>query len=102
MTDQLLTIDRAAEIVQCGTKTIRRALDRGELAASHIGDPDARVKSWRIRRSDLDAWLERRSTRGRRDSGRADAIEPVRAAARASTPRRRAHGKLTVDPGMGR
>ena len=104
MTDRLLTVDQAAELVQVSAKTIRRAIDRGELPAAHVGEPDARVHTWRIRRDDLDAWLEQRSNRGRRDSGRAEAIRPVLAAARTTgrPRRRRTHGVITAEPGMGR
>lgn len=104
MTDRLLTIDQAAELLQVSAKTVRRAIERGELAAVHVGEPDAKVKTWRIRAGDLEAWVERRTTRQRRDSGRSEQIAPVIAAARTSarTRRRRPAGVLTVEAGMGR
>jgi len=49
----LLTVGDVAALAQLSTKTIRRAIDRGDLAASKLG---GRV---RIRREDVDDWIER-------------------------------------------
>jgi excisionase family DNA binding protein len=52
---RLLTVQQAAEYVQLTIETIRRACRTGDLRASKIG------MAWRIRSTDLDAWLEANS-----------------------------------------
>lgn len=36
-------------------KTLRRAIDRGDLVAAKLG------RVWRLRQADLDAWFERQN-----------------------------------------
>jgi len=56
-TVEYLTIAEAARRVRCCERTIRRAIDGGALRAGRVpGDRGARG-GWRIRTSDLDAWL---------------------------------------------
>lgn len=50
-----LTIEQAAEWLQVSTKTIRRYIESGSLPAVNLGG-----RAIRIRRQDLDAWLETR------------------------------------------
>jgi len=53
-TDKLLTIEEVAEILRVSTRTIVRYIESGKLKASKIG-------VWRIKQSDLDAFLEKTS-----------------------------------------
>jgi excisionase family DNA binding protein len=53
-TDKLLTIEEVAEILRVSTRTIVRYIEAGKLKASKIG-------VWRIKQSDLDAFLEKTS-----------------------------------------
>jgi len=53
-TDKLLTIEEVAVILRVSTRTIVRYIEAGKLKASKIG-------VWRIKQSDLDAFLENTS-----------------------------------------
>ncbi len=59
------TIEQAAEWLQVSTKTIRRYIEAGSLPAVNLGG-----RAIRIRRQDLEAWLQTRRVepglRGRR------------------------------------
>ena len=46
-----LTLSQAAELVQCNSETLRRAIRDRRLSAGKVG------RHWRIRRADLDAWM---------------------------------------------
>ena len=50
---KLMTVAEAAEQSACSAKTIRRAIDGGQLAAVRLGQS---AKSDRIHREDLEAW----------------------------------------------
>jgi excisionase family DNA binding protein len=50
-----LTIEQAADWLQVSTKTIRRYIEAGTLPAVNLGG-----RAIRIRRQDLEAWLETR------------------------------------------
>lgn len=52
MTEPALKIAEAAELANVSTKTIRRAINAGELRAYRIG------RAIRVWRKDVDAWLE--------------------------------------------
>ncbi|WP_089237125.1 MULTISPECIES: helix-turn-helix domain-containing protein [Stenotrophomonas] len=54
--NKLLTLAQAAELSACSTKTLRRAIDAGELATVRLGQS---AKSDRIHAADLDAWWQR-------------------------------------------
>lgn len=58
MNDQgnLMTISEAAERSACSSKTIRRAIDAGQLAAVRLGKS---ARSDRIHPVDLDVWWQR-------------------------------------------
>jgi excisionase family DNA binding protein len=50
-----LTIEQVAEWLQVSTRTIRRYIEDGSLPAVNLGG-----RAIRIRRQDLEAWLENR------------------------------------------
>ncbi len=49
MEDELLTVDRVAQMLRLHPRTVRRFIREGRLNAKKIG------KQWRVRRNDLDA-----------------------------------------------
>ena len=51
MTDEIYTLDEAAEKLKVHPITIRRAINRGELKAFHVGD------KLRIRKVALDEYI---------------------------------------------
>ncbi|QGM02749.1 helix-turn-helix domain-containing protein [Stenotrophomonas maltophilia] len=55
-TDKLMTLAQAAEHCACHPRTLRRAIDIGELAACRLGQGK---KSDRIHPVDLAAWLDK-------------------------------------------
>jgi excisionase family DNA binding protein len=57
----LLTVDQVAERCHVSTKTVRRAIDRGELRASRLATRGA----WVVRAGDFEAWLDLRANRPR-------------------------------------
>lgn len=61
MADELLTVAQAADYLQVCDKTIRRLIAANKLIASKIGN-----RTWRIKKSDIDAYLEKNinSTKG--------------------------------------
>ena len=96
----LLTVDQVAERCHVSTKTVRRAIDRGELRASRLATRGA----WVVRAGDFEAWLDLRANRPRRP-----AEAPVRDAdsdpgwrrARLTDPAG-AGGRLVITRDMGR
>lgn len=54
--NKLLTLAQAAELSACSKKTLRRAIDAGELATVRLGQS---AKSDRIHPADLDTWWQR-------------------------------------------
>lgn len=71
-----MTLAEAAERSACSPKTIRRAIDAGQLVAVRLG---ASAKSDRIHPTDLDDWWER--------SRRASAVGPAAPKGCKSVPR---------------
>jgi excisionase family DNA binding protein len=72
--DHAVTLQEAADLVGCHYQTLYKRVRNGEIPAGVEGG------SYRIRRSDLDAWVARRATaasavpsRGRRDWGQLSA-----------------------------
>lgn len=53
MNDELYTVTQAAQYLQVCDKTVRRLINSKRLIASKVGD-----KSWRIRRTDIESYLE--------------------------------------------
>jgi len=59
MTERLLTLAQAADRCECSPKTLRRAIDSGDLVAVRLGEGP---KSDRIHPADLNAfWASRRT-----------------------------------------
>ncbi len=56
---ELLTIDEVAEVLRVSVRTVTRYIEQGRLKASKIG-------VWRIKRSDLDRFLEESSNAPKR------------------------------------
>lgn len=52
-----LTIAEAARQVRCCERTVRRAIDSGALRAGRIGGARGSRGGYRIRPSDLEAWV---------------------------------------------
>lgn len=52
--DKLLTIEEVAEILRVSSRSVNRYIESGRLKASKLG-------VWRIRRSDLEKFLEETS-----------------------------------------
>lgn len=94
---EVLTVEAVAERLACHPRTIRRAIERGDLVASDIGS--GKRSAWRIREEDLAAWLEQTRNRPRTASV-AQVLPSIAAAARPPRPRR--GGRLEVTAGMGR
>ena len=91
MTDRLLTPADVAERCQISTKTVLRAIHRGRLRASRLGEHGA----YRMRETDVDAWIEASVL----------AVRPLRApAARVPVrvPAEPVNGRLVLSPDMGR
>ena len=57
MADELFTVAQAAEYLKVCDKTVRRMIASKELVASKVGS-----RSWRIRKDDIDAYLNATST----------------------------------------
>lgn len=55
MTSKLMTVAQAAELCECSPKTLRRAIDSGQLTAIRLG---VGPKSDRIHPDDLEAFWE--------------------------------------------
>ncbi len=51
--NDVLTIEDVAEILRVSTSTVRKLIDAGDLKAFKVGG------QWRIRRSDLDRYIEK-------------------------------------------
>ena len=52
MSDVIFTIAQTAKYLKVCDKTVRRLISKRELSASKVG------KSWRIRKSDIDDYLQ--------------------------------------------
>jgi excisionase family DNA binding protein len=59
MTDRPMTVDEVARFCGVSAKTVRRAIERGDLDAARLGDHGA----LRVRPDAIDEWFARRSTR---------------------------------------
>ncbi len=71
MTDRPMTVDEVALFCGVSAKTVRRAIERGDLEAARLGDHGA----LRVRPEAIDEWFARRSTR--RTARRAVEAAPV-------------------------
>jgi excisionase family DNA binding protein len=59
MTDRPMTVDELAVFCGVSSKTVRRAIKRGDLEAARLGGHGA----LRVRPEAIDEWFARRSTR---------------------------------------
>jgi excisionase family DNA binding protein len=76
MPDRPMTVDEVAVFCGVSSKTVRRAIERGDLEAARLGGHGA----LRIRPEAIDEWFARRSTRRTvRRVVEAAPIAPVRA-----------------------
>jgi len=55
--EEWLSIREAATVASLSDKTIRRAIRKGELAATNVNN-SVRRPTWRIRRSDLEGFMK--------------------------------------------
>ena len=55
---EVLSLRAAADTLGCSTRTLRRAIDAGELRASQLAERGC----WAVQRADLIAWLDARAT----------------------------------------
>ena len=55
--EELLTVEEVAKHLRVDEKTVRRWINKGELTAIDLG------KGYRIYKSDLDAFIEKRRTK---------------------------------------
>ena len=78
-----MTVNEVARFCGVSTKTVRRAIERGDLDAARLGDHGA----LRVRPEAIDEWFVRRSTRR---SGRRVDVAPIVPVA-VSAGRRRQH-----------
>lgn len=56
MDSEIFTIAQTADYLQLSIKTIRRLISDNKIRASKVSD-----RSWRIRKSDLDAYIQENS-----------------------------------------
>jgi excisionase family DNA binding protein len=94
MTDRPVTVDEVARFCGVSTKTVRRAIERGDLDAARLGGHGA----LRVRPEAIDEWFARRSTRR---AVRQVAVAPVPVAPVVSRRRKRIPTPLRVGEGMG-
>lgn len=97
MTEPAFTVAQVADLAQCSTKTVMRAIDAGELRASQL----AKRGTWRIRREDIDAWFDlRANTQPRPRTVTTPPARPIQVGR--ARRRRPAHGRVSVTDEMGR
>ena len=97
----LLTVDEVAKRCHVSTKTVRRAIDRGELRASRLATRGA----WVVRAGDFEAWLDLRANRPRRAEDPAHVPIPLPIPGAGRPPQRsesRAGARLVITRDMGR
>lgn len=96
---QPLTLEEVAEIMRCSVKTVRRAINDGELEAFSV----SRRAGLRVRPEALEQWMATKSTRRTRPLRALPApIDPTLPAKPRSVTRRGGVGRLEVTPEMGR
>ena len=55
MPDEILTLREVAEYLKIGERTAYRLVQEGKLPAFKVGG------TWRLRRGDLDSWIEQQT-----------------------------------------
>jgi excisionase family DNA binding protein len=73
MTDRPMTVDEVALFCGVSAKTVRRAIERGDLEAARLGDHGA----LRVRPEAIDEWFARRSTRRAAHRAEVAPVTPV-------------------------
>jgi len=91
MTERLLTPADVADRCQISTKTVLRAIHRGRLRASRLGEQGA----YRMREADVEEWIERSMLAVR------PALQPV-VPPPLPGPSDFSAGRLVLSPDMGR
>ena len=69
MTEELISPPKAAELAECHEDTIRRAIEFRYLPAQRVG------RTWAIKPSDLQVWIDAGKPNHRRKSTRKENIE---------------------------
>ncbi len=69
MDDVFLTTEEVLEYLQVNLRTVYRLIKAGKIPAVRVG------RQWRVRRTELDAWLRRQSAECVRDRRPAHARE---------------------------
>ena len=59
----LLTVDEAAKVLRLNPYTVRKFLRDGKLKGTRIGE-----RKWGIRRSDIEAYIDRKPVQGEGDN----------------------------------
>ena len=59
MTDEILTLPEVARLLKVAEKTVYSMAQKGALPAFKVGG------QWRFKRTDIDAWIERRKLEGK-------------------------------------
>jgi excisionase family DNA binding protein len=95
MTDRPMTVDEVALFCGVSAKTVRRAIERGDLEAARLGGHGA----LRIQPEAIDEWFARRSTR--RKARRVDVALVVPTPASGRRRRQRVPNQLRVGEDMG-
>ena len=95
MTDRPMTVDEVALFCGVSAKTVRRAIDRGDLEAARLGGHGA----LRVQPEAIDEWFARRSTR--RAARRTDVAPVTPVAVSGGRRRQRIPTQLRVDENMG-
>ena len=62
MLDEIMTVREVADFLKVTERTIYRLASKGEIPSFKVGG------SWRFRRSDLAAWMERQADRDPEDT----------------------------------
>ena len=95
MTDRPMTVDEVALFCGVSAKTVRRAIERGDLDAARLGDHGA----MRVRPEAIDEWFARRSTR--RAARRAEVAPVAPVSVSGGRRRQRIPAPLRVGEDMG-
>ena len=63
MTDEILTLPEIAQLLKVAEKTVYTMAQKGEIPAFKVRG------QWRLKRVDLDEWIERQKAASVRDDG---------------------------------
>ena len=79
ITDRPLTVAQVADRENVSTKTVLRAIARGDLDAWNVGDPDGSRPTWRIDEASILTWRHRARGRQRHRHARSVVVRPIEA-----------------------